>query len=377
MICKASWPVKSLGDVCEIRHGANQKAVEASDGLYPIYGSGGPIGFAKEYRCPAQTILIGRKGTLNKPILVQTPCWNIDTAYGLVPREIIASRFLFYFCLNTDFTTLDPSSGRPSTKATSIAKIPVPVPSLSEQKRIVRILDAAFEKIDTVQRNAERNLANAKELFQRILDEEMTPKRGWTSKKLGELGFFKNGLNYRQGEQGVMCPIVGVKDFSNTILSSAESLSTVNLASFPNDDYLLRRGDIVFVRSNGSKNLVGRSVLIDFDDYKASFSGFCIRYRIVETEINKRFFQMFIGRPSYIRQMLKDKDSCNINNANQTVLSSQIVSFPGIKEQERIFQRMQKMQVQCSQLELHYSKLVSQCVGLKQQILARAFNGEL
>ncbi|MCQ2379867.1 MAG: restriction endonuclease subunit S [Victivallaceae bacterium] len=89
---KPGWQIKTLGEVCKIRAGANQRAVEDSNGAYPIYESGGKIGFAKAFRCPAQTVLIGRKGTLNNPIFVQTPCWNIGTAFGLIPQGNLLSK---------------------------------------------------------------------------------------------------------------------------------------------------------------------------------------------------------------------------------------------------------------------------------------------
>ena len=70
-----------LGEVCKVVHGKNQKQVVDPNGKYPIYGSGGIMGRANDYICPGETTIIGRKGTINKPIYVEEPFWNVDTVF--------------------------------------------------------------------------------------------------------------------------------------------------------------------------------------------------------------------------------------------------------------------------------------------------------
>ena len=85
-------------EVLEIKSGKNQKDVADINGSYPIYGSGGIIGYSKEYLCPAGTTIIGRKGTINSPLYVNEPFWNVDTAFGLIPSQQLVSKYLYYFC---------------------------------------------------------------------------------------------------------------------------------------------------------------------------------------------------------------------------------------------------------------------------------------
>ena len=73
-----------FADVLEIRNGRNQRQVECPNGKYPIYGSGGVMGYANSYICEANTVVIGRKGNINNPIFVEEPFWNVDTAFGPV-----------------------------------------------------------------------------------------------------------------------------------------------------------------------------------------------------------------------------------------------------------------------------------------------------
>ena len=87
-------------DVLEIKNGRNQRQVENVKGRYPIYGSGGVMGYADDYICEAETVVIGRKGNINSPIFVEEPFWNVDTAFGLVAnRKILIPKYLYYFCL--------------------------------------------------------------------------------------------------------------------------------------------------------------------------------------------------------------------------------------------------------------------------------------
>jgi type I restriction enzyme S subunit len=79
------WEEKTLGEVIEIRSGRNQKEVLNPNGKYPILGSAGKVmGYADKFLCVSGTTIIGRKGTINKPLFIKTNFWNVDTAFGLI-----------------------------------------------------------------------------------------------------------------------------------------------------------------------------------------------------------------------------------------------------------------------------------------------------
>ncbi|MBW5012401.1 restriction endonuclease subunit S [Streptococcus pneumoniae] len=88
------WKVSKWNEILTIRNGKNQKQVEDADGKFPIYGSGGIMGYAKDWIVKKNSVIIGRKGNINKPILVRENFWNVDTAFGLEPvLEKINSQF--------------------------------------------------------------------------------------------------------------------------------------------------------------------------------------------------------------------------------------------------------------------------------------------
>lgn len=145
-----------FADVLEIKNGKNQKQVESVDGQYPIYGSGGIMGWATDYICPAETVIIGRKGTINNPIYVDRPFWNVDTAFGLVAdKKILAPKYLYYFCKHFDFLALNTTVTIPSLTKANLLKIDVPIPSAEEQKYIVEVLDDVESLIEI--KNNERD----------------------------------------------------------------------------------------------------------------------------------------------------------------------------------------------------------------------------
>ena len=165
----------TFNDVLEIKNGRNQKAVENPNGRYPIYGSGGIIGRADDYICDAQTVVIGRKGSINNPIFVEEPFWNVDTAFGLTAKKgILNPRYLYFFCKNYDFEKLNKTVTIPSLTKADLLKIDIDLPSLDDQSSIVQNLLAAQEVIRL--RSAELifldNLIKARfvELFGTIYD---------------------------------------------------------------------------------------------------------------------------------------------------------------------------------------------------------------
>ena len=125
-------------DVLEIKNGKNQKVVENPDGKYPIYGSGGVMGYADEYICEAQTVIVGRKGSINNPLFVEEPFWNVDTAFGLcAKREILLPRYLYYFCRKFDFERLNKAVTIPSLTKSDLLKIEIDLPDLVKQQDVV------------------------------------------------------------------------------------------------------------------------------------------------------------------------------------------------------------------------------------------------
>ena len=135
-------------DVLEIKNGKNQRAVEDPNGKYPIYGSGGIMGYANDYICQADTVIIGRKGNINKPIFVDEPFWNVDTAFGLeAKKDVLLPKYLYFFCLRFDFEKLNKAVTIPSLTKADLIKIEIELPEIDFQAEIVKKLESVERTI--------------------------------------------------------------------------------------------------------------------------------------------------------------------------------------------------------------------------------------
>jgi len=139
---------KKWSDVLTIVSGKNQKTVANPKGRYPIYGSGGIIGYADDYLCESGTTVVGRKGTINNPIFVAERFWNVDTAFGISPGAELNPKYLYYFCCHFNFKALDKSTTIPSLAKRDLLAIEMPIPMLYEQERIVSCIEELFSELD-------------------------------------------------------------------------------------------------------------------------------------------------------------------------------------------------------------------------------------
>jgi type I restriction enzyme S subunit len=216
---KKMWETKAFGEALEIRNGRNQREVESPDGEFPIYGSAGNVmGMATDYICEAGTTIIGRKGNINSPIYAETRFWNVDTAFGLTAKPGLDPRFLYFFCLLYDFGAHNRGTTIPSLVKSELLNIPMPVPPLAEQRRIVAILDEAFEAIAIAKANTEENLKNARELFtnglERIFSEVATRGRRVALETIGATQTGSTPKSSEPENLGDYLPFVKPGDFN-------------------------------------------------------------------------------------------------------------------------------------------------------------------
>lgn len=123
--------IYKFSEILTIKNGKNQKKIENPFGKYPIYGSGGIIGYGNDYICEKDTVIIGRKGNINKPLYIEESFWNVDTAFGLVADiEILFPRYLYYFCVKYNFEKLNTTVTIPSLTKSNLLEIKIDLPNL-------------------------------------------------------------------------------------------------------------------------------------------------------------------------------------------------------------------------------------------------------
>ena len=149
----------------------------------------------------------------------------------------------------------------------------------------------------------------------------MSEVAAWPFVKLASLASFKNGLNFAGTSWGLGMKIIGVSDFKDRMFPDFSSLDQINPKGVVRPKDLLKQGDIVFVRSNGNRNLIGRSLYLKRLEEPVSHSGFTIRLRFESDKVCIPFF-VYLFRSPLIRRALSDfGGGTNINNLNQDILS--------------------------------------------------------
>ena len=155
----------SLRDLADIEYGADHKHVNDIDGAYPIYGTGGVMGMAREYLYEGPFILVGRKGTLGNPRYSDSPGWVIDTAYCVRPKKGIDAKWLFYNLCNFDLKSLNEATGVPSISRDYLYRVKFRKMNYPEQRRIAEVLstvDNLIEKTESLIAKQEASLAGLK-----------------------------------------------------------------------------------------------------------------------------------------------------------------------------------------------------------------------
>jgi type I restriction enzyme, S subunit len=167
---KDGWEKKRIGDVLTIAHGRSQHEVVDENGDYPILASGGQIGRAITYLYNKPSVLIGRKGTIDKPQYMDRPFWTVDTLFYSVIHEPNNAKYLFYqFCL-IPWREYNEASGVPSLNARTIESIEITVPSPKEQIEIANILSDMDAEIGSIK----SKLTKTRQLKQGMMHELLT-----------------------------------------------------------------------------------------------------------------------------------------------------------------------------------------------------------
>lgn len=140
-------------EVVEIINGKDYKSIQVEDGGYPVYGTGGEMARASDYLSPANSILLGRKGTIDKPLLIREKYWNVDTAFGAVPDEKVLHYVYFYWhCKTIDFNVLNKGTTLPSTTKVDLLNLWIKIPSMEEQTRFGSIVEQADKSKSVIQK---------------------------------------------------------------------------------------------------------------------------------------------------------------------------------------------------------------------------------
>lgn len=164
----------------------------------------------------------------------------------------------------------------------------------------------------------------------------MAAKIKWPTKRLGDLAEFRNGVNYNKNSFGEGMKVVGVSDFQDYTKPRYDELEQINPEGIVTERNILRDGDIVFVRSNGNRELIGRSLFIEQPQEEVTHSAFTIRLRFISREAHPKFYAYCFRTPVIRHGLTAQGGGTNINNLNQDILNALEVPLPPLPVQRRI-----------------------------------------
>lgn len=163
------WRKCKLKDVLTVGHGQSQHTIEDINGKYPILATGGIIGRTNSFLYDQPSVLIGRKGTIDKPQYMETPFWTIDTLFYTKIGTNYHAKYIFYvFCL-IDWLDYNEASGVPSLSASVIENIDVIIPALREQVAISSILSDMDNEIEAMEQKLEKTRQIKQGMMQQLL----------------------------------------------------------------------------------------------------------------------------------------------------------------------------------------------------------------
>lgn len=341
------WQIMPFKRRMKMNNGADYKDWVTDEG-YPVIGSGGQFAFASKFMYDGEVVLLGRKGTIDRPLYFNGPFWAVDTMFYAVPDKRVYCKYMYYQALTFPFNYYATATALPSMTQTELGNNPICVPPYDEQRAIADYLDSECTKIDNLIAKEEKRVSLLEEARQSIIakavtkginpDSEMkesgvfwigaTPK-SWTVKRLRFTGESKNGLTYTPSdicseEEGIL--ILRSSNIQNNKLSFDDN---VYVKKYDNR-LLVEQGDVIICSRNGSLSLVGKSVYID-SPIKATFGAFMLRYRSCE---NTEYAYYMVSTAVKMYKAL-----FSTTTVNQLIIGDfkdMVVSIPPLEEQQRI-----------------------------------------
>ena len=195
------WVERKLGDCLIVGHGQSQKNIENRNGKYPILATSGVIGWTNYFMYDKPSVLIGRKGTIDKPQYMETPFWTIDTLFYTIINQDNSAKYLYYLFCTIGWSKLNEASGVPSLSRRVIEDIDVFLPPThSEQTGIANILSDMDAEIEALS----EKLTKFKNIKQGMMSELLTGRIRLVAEKT------TNNTNNTNKERDK--PFVGIRE---------------------------------------------------------------------------------------------------------------------------------------------------------------------
>jgi type I restriction enzyme, S subunit len=403
---KARRYTTTVGDIATVNAGnsAPQKKELFAGGRYPFFRTSdagrirfGDIFEATDYlngdgitglrKFPKGTILFPKSGAstfLNHRVMLGVDGFVSSHLAAIVGDESkVDRRFLLYFLSTVSAQDLVQDHAYPSLKLPEIAKVPIALPSLDEQRRIVGILDEAFEGIAKAVANAEANLNNARELFESHLNAVFSnPGPDWTEKKLEQLCEVKHGFAFKSKsfakDNDEKKPIIITP--GNFTEEGGLAFTDKNTKRFIGEapkEYLFSLGELVIVMTDLSSKMkiLGKPAFIDRENilHNQRIGRIVFKEKIV----TKEFLYYFMRSRKFINNVKQSATGTMVKHTAPKRILGNSIPFPSVEAQQAIVTTLDKLAAETKRLEVVYRQKLALLAELRQSLLHKAFSGGL
>lgn len=368
------WNVKNLSEIAEICYGKSQKEVEVSDGKYKILGTGGVIGYTNNFLWDKPSVLIGRKGTIDKPQYIEESFWTVDTLFYTKIKDSNLAKWLFYYVNNIDLKKYNEATGVPSLSVGNLNPIKIITPPLKEQQKIAEILSTVDSQIDDTDKLIEKTKELKKGLMQRLL----TKGKGHKEFKMTEIGeipvewdiklfgvivdkIVGGGTPSRKTEEYFTgnIPWASVKDLDGSFYKSDTKEHITDEAIKNSATNLIAEGKVIIATRMGlGRGFINTVPMTINQDLKAIYP---------KHNVNNQFLMFwFQNRGSEIEAMGKGS---TVKGITLEELKSFQIALPPLREQQMIAKILLSVDNEIEEYENKKIKLEELKEGLMQQLL--------
>lgn len=361
---KGNWNNRKIKEILSIGSGRDYKNLGV--GEIPVFGTGGLMTKVDSYLNDGETVCIGRKGTIDKPMYFNGKIWTVDTLFFTHSFKESDPKFVYYLFQRVNWKQHNEAGGVPSLSKSTIEQISLSLPTLPEQQKIASFLSAVDEKIQQLTRKATLLENYKKGVMQQMFSGKLRfkDKNGkdyadWEEKRLGDVGSIISGLTYSPddiNEDGIL--VLRSSNVQNRRLSFQDNVYVKTSAFNP-----VKLNDILICVRNGSKHLIGKNTIIDKETVGVAFGAFMSVYR---SEYNLYIFHYF-DTDEYKNEVHKNLGA-TINSINGSDLKNFKIPFPSIEEQQKIANFLSSVDAKIENTIQQINQTQSFKKGLLQQL---------
>lgn len=340
-LCPDGVEYKELQEILTIKNGSDYKHLSKGD--IPVYGSGGIMTYVETFSYDKPSVLIPRKGSIDKLYYVEAPFWNVDTIfYTDIDSTQIKPKYLFYCLQREHLEQYNTAGGVPSLTQAVLNKVQIPVPPQPVQREIVRILDNFTEL--TTELTAELTARKKQYEFYR---DKLLDFAGNTDVKnvpLGDIAKFVYGYTDKAKETGSV-RFVRITDISEDGRLNPYDAKYVELTD-ESKKYLLKKGDLLLARTGAT---YGKTLYFE-EDEPAVYASFLIKIILDNSVIKNRYYWHFSKSSLYWEQAERYVSKGGQQQFNTNAVSRVIVPIPSLEVQDRIIYVLDNFDAICTDL---------------------------